>query len=457
MANDRYIRIRQLPESTIINSSDYLIIDNDLDTWKIKIDVFNEYIRDIVQNKFDTDISSVINEKITEIHLAIKQTEELIKTLEDHVLEFENAEQSREEAERNREINEGIRQQFYDDNTILVNGWKDDEQDRKDAEQQRVEEWDNWSDVWDSWVATHNIWTNNENDRKTAETNRGIAETNRQTAEDNRTNAETDRQNAESDRVTEFNNMVNYFDDVKDSIDGYIKEGTTKPITPDDVVQILEFALPLNDKRYFSVLININSIFVGMTFMPVMNNNTLAGINTQYNVISSLYPEFDPTTIFQTNYKVDGNLKIISVEYKPIIEGSNTHVIGIWYDNLSRFKPTDDPIYSRVINQASIKSDFSPSNIPVVTGQTYARIPNAFINLIEKIITRIHTDINEVKAYVYYPIGSIYQTTKSANPSVLLGGGTWKLLYGNGISEGLTDNNGKALYSPVIYTWERIS
>lgn len=453
--DNTYLRIRQLPENMNIKSTDYLVIDNEDDTWKVRIDVFNLYIKDLVQDKFDTDISSVINEKVTEIHLDIKQTEELIKTLNEHIVEFEKAEQDRDQAEKDREVNESIRQQFYDDNNILVNKWKDDEQARKDAEQDRVDRWADWESIWNEWVATHTIWTNNENDRKLAETNRGLAETDRQAAESARASAETNRQNAESNRVSEFNGMVNYFNNIKDSIDEYIKEGTTVPITPDDVVQILEFAIPADSGKYFTALVNINKIFVGVTFIPVMNNGTTVAINVQYYV-PSIYSNFDPTEVFKANYKIQDNVKIISVEYKPVIDGSNTHVVGIWYDNLSRFRPTDSPIYSKVVNQAPVKANFSIQNISVIDSRSDGRVPDAFISLIERIIKKIDSEISSIKPYVSYPVGSIYQTTSPTDPSILLGGGKWKLLYGDGISEGLTSGD-TVLYSPTIYTWERIS
>ena len=56
-----------------------------------------------------------------------------------------------------------------------------------------------------------------------------------------------------------------------------------------------------------------------------------------------------------------------------------------------------------------------------------------------------------------FPVGSIYQTTSTQNPSVLLGGGTWTMLYNDlGITERVTIDNTES-YSPVIYYWERIA
>ena len=67
------------------------------------------------------------------------------------------------------------------------------------------------------------------------------------------------------------------------------------------------------------------------------------------------------------------------------------------------------------------------------------------------------TEFNGWKTFLegigYWPVGSIYKTVLDQNPATILGGGTWQLCFGGGVTE--TYSDGTTTYSETIYTWKR--
>ena len=43
-----YTRIRQLPESKVLSPTDYMVMENDNDTWKVLVSTFNQYISESI-------------------------------------------------------------------------------------------------------------------------------------------------------------------------------------------------------------------------------------------------------------------------------------------------------------------------------------------------------------------------------------------------------------------------
>ena len=453
-----YTRIRQLPEAVELRPDDLLVIENDLDTWHIKAQVFNDYIDGYIDS-FKSDINDIIDAKFNEVQLLINQVEELVLSVDKKVEEWTLNEEGRIEGEKQRETAEELRQKIFDDMTGQYSGWTQDMADYASAEEQRKKNETARQEAEAGRDSAESQRNQNETERQTAETNRGVAETARENAESQRNNNESQRQTNENDRVTSFNKMVTYFNALEDSINNFGKSGISQATSTGKViVPILEVSLPSDDINDYESLIYIREGntdiegFIGFTTHVEMANTSVTAAKAYIN-IPDRFSSNMVVDNFSSSYRTEDGRIIITLEYRSHTVGAKIKT-GIIWDNISMYRSDIKPIYSLALrNEAPIASFTSSYIMEMSDDKTYGS-PQGFITILNNISTEMQEIVNAIKPFKMFPVGSIYQTTSTKNPSELLGGGTWELLYGDGVSEGILID-GVEQYAPVIYTWER--
>lgn len=446
-----YIRIRQLPESTQLQSSDYLVIENDLDTWRVRVQVFNDYIDQYIES-FKCDIDNIINNKFNEIQLLINNIDEIIVNMNNQMTDYTEAENERQKNEEERKEKDEIRDKIFQDMSGNFDNWSQDntdwllaEEQRKRNEQQRI--------------TNEQQRQQNESDRQTAEQNRGTAEGNRQTAEAERTKNEEARKKNEADRVSSFNSMTLYFNALEESVEKYGKAGISKATTSSTlVVPILEVSIPSSNTNDYEALLYIREgetdkeAFFGFVAKFARSGSSITS-GTAYLNIPDRFKTNINKDMFVAKYTIDGDRVIITLEYKASAANRKVKTEIIW-DNISMFRSDVKPMYSLALRDQTPKASFDTVNLMTISLNNTYGSPQGFITILNKIKEETDSLIDAIKPYKMFPVGSIYQTTSTQNPSVLLGGGVWRQLYGGGWSEGMTINN-QEQYSPVIYYWER--
>ena len=285
-----YTRIRQLPEAVELRPDDLLVIENDLDTWHIKAQVFNDYIDGYIDS-FKSDINDIIDAKFNEIQLLINQVEELTISVNRKLEEWTLNEEGRIEGEKQRETAEEVRQKIFADMVGDVNGWSQDMTDYAVAEEQRKKNEISRQEAETARDAAESQRVQNENDRQTAETDRGVAETARQNAETQRDKNESQRQTNENDRISSFNKMVTYFNALENSIDNFGKSGISQSTSTGKViVPLLEVSLPSDNINDYESLIYIREGntdiegFIGFTTHIEMANSSVSAAKAYINI-----------------------------------------------------------------------------------------------------------------------------------------------------------------------------
>lgn len=480
--SDQFVRISQLPECTKISITDYLVIENSEDTWKVKFDVFTEYINSLVQTKVDGDISSTLDNKISEIQLQIGSIDDLIRQLNEKIVEFDRAEERRNQLEKDIAQNEAIRQETYDENRVMIDQWIEDEKDRKEYHDTVKREWEGMNDIWNDWSNTEEQRVATEDERKQAELNRASAESEREkkademfkkgeiaeTNEANRVISFNNMTNDFSDMIDDFNgitddfnNMTGYFNNIKSCLDNYVYEGTSN-VDTDKVVDILKVVLPRENHGYEALLhlkCGEMHTFIALNFSFSYLNQGISGGTSKIIIPKKYAEQLNVANELCIGWDgIDDNLIEVVLQYKCSTAGSVKTAI-IW-DNITTYKPNDtDFIYAKALKEQEQFDSFSTTRTFLSMSSSNDAIddaPQGFIDILDSLETQIGSMIDEIKPYKMYPIGSIYMTVSSQSPEYILGGGTWKALYDrNGISEGLTREDGLALYSPAIYYWER--
>lgn len=449
-----YTRIRQLPESKVLSPTDYMVMENDNDTWKVLVSTFNQYISESI-DIFEGDISGIIDNKFNDIQLILNENQELLTIINGRMEDYANEEKIRQENEAERIKNEGIRQNSYDEITGSYNDWteeekirKANEEARKAAEAQRI--------------ADENIRISNEDTRKVNETNRGIAEAERVTHEDQRIVDENIRISNENTRITNFNRYTGYFDALEESVNMYKKEGLSQASSSlNKITKILEVALPISADHDYEALIHISTSSTDEAFIGLNLHLEKSGTTVNDGILSIIIPNRYKDTVnvvdFQGSFRIDTDGQIIvSIEYKMKTDNTKVKTAIVW-DNITIFKEYGVSIYSVAPDNQPCNKEFIFNG--VLTNNTVAATsaPQGFINILNNIEKEMQAIVDAIKPFKMFPVGSIYQTTSTQNPSVLLGGGTWTMLYNDlGITERVTIDNTES-YSPVIYYWERIA
>lgn len=459
MAEEKVIRIRQLVEKSALEVSDYLVVENDIDTWKVKVATFNTFIEDTVKEVVgDTkdDIIGSLNDKLTEVQILVNHVNDMAKDLAANVDSFMAAEALRVKNEKERQSNETLRQTASKEMSDAENLRSLAETDRINKEKIRVSDENERKAA----EAQRQI---NENQRKTDETARGIAEGERSTAEADRKTSETDRKTSETNRKNSFNKMTTYFNSIQNAIESCGNEGISKITTSSAmVVKILEVSIPKSSDIKYEALLHIvetpsttskEGAFVALEVDIVKGaNGSLSG--SACIVIPKRYKNID-TKQFAVTMINNGDQLFITVEYKSSTANKIIKT-GIVWDNILSYKHDTVSIYSLAVRGFTPKSSFTTTGALLIKNDINESCPVGFITFLNSISEEIAEIVENIKPIKSYPVGSIYMTTSNKNPKELLGGGTWLLLYGDAVQTKITVD-GADTYSPSIYTWERQS
>lgn len=463
---EKVIRIRQLVEKSTLEVSDYLVVENDIDTWKVKVGTFNKFIEDTVKEAVGNtkdDIIGDLNNKLTEVQILMNHVNEMAKDLAANVDSFMAAEALRVKNEKERQANESLRQTTSEEMAKAENLRSLAEVDRDNREKVRISDENERKAAEAQRKIDETQRKADENQRKVNETARGVAEGERSTAEADRKTSETDRKTSETDRKTNFDKMTTYFNSIQDAIESCGNEGISKTTTASAmVVKILEVSIPKSSNIKYEALLHIvespttaskEGSFIALETDIVKGaNGSLSGSTSI--VIPKRYKNID---IKQFAVTVINNIDqlVINVEYKAS-SANKTVKTGIVWDNILSYKHDTVSIYSLAVRDFTPKSAFTSTGSLLMKTDINESCPVGFVTFLNSISEEIAEIVENIKPIKSYPIGSIYMTTSNKNPKELLGGGTWLLLYGDAVQTKITVD-GSDTYSPSIYTWERQS
>ena len=476
MIIERIAKVRQLPEAIDVNASDWLLIEKPDDSYKLPISYFYDYIETSM-----VSLKDIVNDKISEANTVIKLTKDSetqrSKTFELWTID----ENQRKTNEENRNNNEDIRES--------------NELERSNNESERITNEDERNNNEESRIL-------NEEERNNGESTRLVQETKRMENEEDRMANETSRVANEEERVVNENERIafhelyiKYLNNVKDLVDSRahskISSGTT------GVAKLLDVIIKPKDNIYtdaiYKALVNLNfSDGTNSTSVPIMIECKSDGTSVLNNIKTSNW--FNPDTLSMAGYipssdmirlcysisktettfslcvKVDSNISIecnriwdnvtsFDIEYFDTVLYENVYIWNDYPDSTTMSilelidsfpydleQPSADTIVNQLVD--TNKPDFAAS----------------FMSIAEMVY---HTTdfICNLKPVSYWPVGSIYRTTLSDDPSTILGGGEWEILHGGPITneyyEEATDNNGNKVqgqlaYTETIYEWVRI-
>lgn len=443
--SDRIIRISQLPESTRLLPTDYMVVENEDDTWKVQFNIFLDFINNTVSQNITQNVTNVVDDKISEVQLQINNSTSIINRLENNVIAFENEEKTRQDQEEQRIQNEAIRENTFKEIKKIIHDLNESNEDRNEAFDNLSKNWATMTATWNDWTTAESQRVANENERKQAEINRGTAETQRINAETQRVQAETNRAAEETKRVSGFSDMTDYFNNLKTSVNNCIREGSSNT-TANYIIEVMRISLPSTNNGYEALIHLVNGSAI----------NTLIALEVANNSIKMAIPKNKleqvkrgDGTCFNAFYVNNGNT--IEVSIQCWCKETTKIKTAILWDNISIYKPNDGTsIYAKASKNQTAKaaSDTSGFNgtIPVTIVTSTNNAPESIINMIDAIDKQIQDIVKNVDVTIKpidaYPIGSVYTTTSASNPSTLLGGGTWEKMYNNNsITSKLSVNN----------------
>lgn len=192
MNNNQRVYVSQLPEKYSILAEDYLLIEDMVDTYKVKGSVLLEYINNYIEEA---------DQKITDILGGLKELETTIK---------ENEEQ--------RELNETNRENKFSEYESLSSKIENAAsliEELKSEGEQRNQEFTQIKSFINTVNEAEEIRIQNETDRQNAEAARSEAEDDRILAEQTRENNETAREEAETERANTFVDIKNFIDNFR--------------------------------------------------------------------------------------------------------------------------------------------------------------------------------------------------------------------------------------------------
>lgn len=454
---DKFVRISQLPECSQFTNTDYLVIENDTDTWKIKMACFDTFIKNRV-DIYEEHVIATMDSKLEEVQTVLSSINDSINIMSSKMNDFTNAEYDRAKAETDRIKNEELRQEAMAELEKLHDTVSNTQDLIVDAETERCNNENDRNNAENNRVNAENIRQQKDAEITQNEINRGLAETNRQTAETNRDNAETERSNNENDRITKFNQISNFFNAYEESLDNQIKEGTSNvpPYNGDHFYSILKVAIPKNADHRYEALLHITEVpsiedfFVAITmscygddgntltlYIPEIYENRAGTIDSNGNEISLKQDRFCAC------YTDKGDSYMFELQYNAQYTSCAVRT-GIIWDNISSFKPTSSPLYSKTPNKEnSWNGGFKRNNqLTTISGSMQYDPPSGFVNLIDQLTESIEIAVENAKPYIMYPVGSVYTCTKVGSQiddnitpnyiQTIMGGGVWEELYDYG-------------------------
>ncbi len=463
MADEKQnIQIGNLPQKFELEKTDWLLVDDDEDTKKISVGLFEEYIDEQV---------GLVSESI---QTKMDEATELVESIADEETKRQAKFEEYETAETQRESNEAA---------------------RKSSEEARVTKFNEWGEYIDSLEVAEESRTAGYNEMKEFYEQAKIGEEIRQTNEDERNASEQLRKIAESQRVSDFTtiqnyinqvksneesrqsgylDMVTYFSNVKQTVQDKSSTGLSNQISSAaKYVNVMDVIFKKGDSGYesnwYSCLLHINEIaedeannksrFVYAAFkLNTTSSGDYDGVS--YKLYGNSISTIDSDNICVLVSRTDTDIKL-SFYYLATSEGSvvECHRLS---DNITIFDDTNvlskvydgkDPVVSlpsSVLETLTLQDEANLATDNILGGSLEYHL----IALMEQIQV-LRSEMGNVKPVNLYPVGTVYETTTSTNPSADLGGGTWEMMYGGGITQTITDEAGNEVAKETTYKWKR--
>ena len=445
------VKISQLPEKTQINKTDYLLVEDTEDSRKIKVGVLTDYldqhvnsIQDSIQSKMDqaTETIEIINEGEQDRALKFSEIQKKEKVYADN--------------EAKRQENETVRESVHEQWTTKMNGLDDKETER--------------DTTFSGWEAAMSGYADAETARVTAEKTRENAESNRAANFEKMQNTVSSVEQSEASRNQGYNEMVNYFNTVKETIKSKSNVGLSKPVTDSNkVIKVATIGLSKNeDNSYGELATNpytcLLHIAERLDGVDKLSGFIFCAFKVADGILDTKVYSSSLNTISESNVKVTYNTSEsgidIYVEYKAINTGAviECHRLS---DNSIMFeegavistidKDSEPTVSASGLNNIGF-TDIQKNLLPTNMELQILGLMEQF-KVIRTEMGNISDSVN-IAPYTMYPIGTVYETTLSANPSTILGGGTWELIYA--ANETITDEENNEVYNYTSYKWNRI-
>ena len=447
------VKISQLPEKTQISKTDYLLVEDTEDSRKIKVGVLTDYL--------DQQVNSIQDSIQSKMDQATETIEIINEGEQDRALKFSEIQKKEEvyaDNEAKRQENETIRESVHEQWTTKINDLDDKETER--------------DTTFSGWEATMSGYADAETARVTAEKARENTESNRATNFEKMQSTVSSVEQSEASRNEGYSEMVNYFNTVKETIKARSNVGLSKPTTDSNkIIKVATIELSKDeDGSYGELVTNPCTCLLHIT-------ERLDGVDKLSGFIFCAFKVIDAApdtkvyasslnTINESNVKVTYNTSEsginIYVEYKAINTGAvvECHRLS---DNSIMFE--EGVVLSTIEKDSEPATTTSGSNnisfndiTDIQKNLLPANMELQLLGLMEqfKVIRtemgNISNSVN-VAPYTMYPVGSVYETTLSTNPSTILGGGTWELIYA--ANETITDEKNNEVYNYTSYKWNR--
>lgn len=454
---ENVIRIRQLPEKGEIFQDDWLVVEDDNDTWKVHVSKFKAFIDEAVES-LEGLLSGNLEDKLTIIQQEANKITESINMIQSEFDKYAEAEKQRVQNELDRVDAEFARNQTYDQIVLKETARESNEIKREEQYERSVTLYNNTVQLAQDITNAENLRDQAEQNRVDAELNRGIAEGERQDAEAARVVAENQRKTNENGRVDSFNEMTTYINNLKANISTYIKQGISRPTDDTNkIVKIMEINVPITNAENYESLLFISKISddgcsdilisLGISFsgtVPEIEIQLADDVPDTQNIIDSI----------NAYYTIVDNRVNIAIEYNAAEPGIRVKTAVVW-ENITMFRKDGVLTCSTVLRDFTPIGQFTSVNVLSLIDIEQSSYPKLFLELFNNVSYRIQDALENMPPYYVYPVGSVYMTTLDKDPSEILGGGSWKLLYESGVTENITVD-GVDTYSPVIYYWERV-
>lgn len=251
------IKISQLPEKDKINETDYFIVDDLNDTWKVPFGYINNYIDTQVEKEHN-----FLDESLNNIQGLVEDIEKTQQDTNDTLQSITETEESHEKNEIIRQQNELNRVSEFDVMKSTIEEFKS---------LNIPETFDEFSIYIDQVKIDEEIRQNNE-------IQRGLSETERENyIEEVKSFIET-VENSENSRVAAETSRINEFNDIKDFVDNF-------------KVDVLDNIYPVGSVYHSSVDIDPGTLFGG-----IWESNhylyTFEEVNTESGEIANTTSEY---------------------------------------------------------------------------------------------------------------------------------------------------------------------
>lgn len=456
------IQIGNLPQKFELEKTDWLLVDDDEDTKKISVGLFEEYI-----NKQVGLVSEPIQDKLDSMTELSESIEIVEAKRESKFEEYATAETQRESDEAARKSSEEAR-------AAKFNEWEEYIDSLEVAEETRTNGYNEMKEFYEQIKVNEETRQTNEESRKTSEQLRNTAEVQRASDFATIQNYINQVKSNEEARQSGYLNMVTYFSNVKQTIQDKSSAGLSNPTSSTaKYANMIDIIFKKGDSGYesnwYSCLLHINEIvedeannrsrFVYAAFK--LNTNSSGDYDSvSYKLYGNSLSTIDSDSISVLVSRTGTDITL-SFYYLAASEGSVVEChrlsdnITIFDEALVSSKVYDgkDPVVSlpsSILETLSLQDEADLATDSILGGSLEYHI----IALMEQIQV-LRSEMGNVKPVNLYPVGTVYETTTSINPSADLGGGTWEMMYGGGITQTITDEDGNEVAKETTYKWKR--